>query len=187
MTDAAEIGEKELARLCAQGDRFAIRELYTRYAARLCALCSRYSSGPEEGMDLMHDSLLKALKKMGHYRYNGPGSLYSWLAKISVNEAIDHLRREGRLQFTALDEWSEVIEEPALDEIELMPENVLQEMVSSLPNSKRLIFNLFCVEGLSHKQIADKLGIAEKTSSSTLARAKKMLSEMIIKYWQNNR
>lgn len=187
MRVSAEIGEKDLAQLCAKGNHSAIKELYNRYAARLCALCSRYSNGPEEGMDLMHDSLLKALKKMDMYRYNGPGSLYSWLARLAVNEAIDHLRKEDRLQMTEQEDGLPEVEEPALEESETIPDSVLQEMIYSLPDSNRVVLNLYCVEGFSHKEIADRLGISEKTSSSTLARARKMLAEMIKQYWNNNR
>ena len=186
------MGEKELAHLCAKGDRSAIRELYGRYAARLCALCSRYAGGPEEGMDLMHDSLLKALDKMDKYQYSGPGSLYSWLARVAVNESIDHLRKGGRLQMTYKDdplpERDSLIaeESPAPEESRSIPDADLQRMISSLPDSKRVVLNLYCVEGFSHKEIGEKLGISKKTSSSTLARAKKTLAEKIKEYWKNN-
>lgn len=180
------MGEKELAHLCAKGDRSAIRELYGRYAARLCALCSRYAGGPEEGMDLMHDSLLKALDKMDKYQYTGPGSLYSWLARVAVNESIDHLRKEGRLQMTNHDERFPAEEYLVPEESRSIPDAELQKMVSSLPDSKRVVLNLYCVEGFSHKEIGERLGISEKTSSSTLARAKKTLADMIKDYWKNN-
>lgn len=177
-----EIGEKDLAMRCAKGDRSAMRELYNRYAARLNALCSRYADGAEEGKDLMHDTMAKAFGKLGQYRYRGEGSLYSWLSRMAVNLCIDRLRKEGRLGVPVSEEMIPDVPDPPVEEVRMIPLQDLQAMIASLPDSKRVVFNMFCVDGFSHREIAEKLGIAEKTSSSTLARAKKMLSRMIQEY-----
>ena len=168
--------------LCAKGDRSAMRELYNRYAARLSALCSRYANGPEEGMDLMHDTMAKAFGKMGKYRYQGEGSLYSWLSRMAVNLCIDRLRKEGRLGVQVSEEAIPDIPDPPAEEVRSIPLQDLQAMIASLPASKRVIFNMFCVDGFSHREIAEKLGITEKSSSSTLTKAKKMLSRMVHEY-----
>jgi RNA polymerase sigma-70 factor (ECF subfamily) len=180
-----EIGEKDLAMLCAKGDRSAQKELYNRYAARLGALCSRYANGPEEGMDLMHDTMAKAFGKMGQYRYRGEGSLYSWLSRMAVNLCVDRLRKEGRLGVQVPEDGIPDIPDPPAEEVRAVPLQDLQAMIASLPDSKRVVFNMFCVDGFSHREIAEKLGITEKSSSSTLARAKKMLSRMIQEYKKN--
>ena len=182
MNKDLEIGEKELALLCAKGNRSAMKELYNRYAARLTALCSRYADGAEEGKDLMHDTMAKAFGKMGQYRYKGEGSLYSWLSRMAVNLAIDRLRKEGRLGTPVPEEVIPDIEDPSTEEVRSIPLTDLQGMIASLPDSKRVVFNMFCVDGFSHREIAEKLGITERTSSSTLARARKMLSRMIYEY-----
>ena len=171
--------------LCAKGDRSAMRELYNRYAARLGALCSRYANGPEEGMDLMHDTMAKAFGKMGQYRYRGEGSLYSWLSRMAVNLCVDRLRKEGRLGVQVPEDGIPDIPDPPAEEVRAVPLQDLQAMIASLPDSKRVVFNMFCVDGFSHREIAEKLGITEKSSSSTLARAKKMLSRMIQEYKKN--
>ena len=168
--------------LCAKGDRSAMRELYNRYAARLSALCSRYANGPEEGMDLMHDTMAKAFGKMGQYRFRGNGSLYSWLSRMAVNLAIDRLRKEGRLGIQVSEDMIPDVPDPPAEEVRSIPLPDLQAMIASLSDSKRVVFNMFCVDGFSHREIAEKLGITEKTSSSTLARAKKTLSRMIGDY-----
>ena len=167
---------------CAKGDRSAMRELYNRYAARLSALCSRYANGAEEGKDLMHDTMAKAFGKIGQYRYQGEGSLYAWLSRMAVNLAIDRMRKEGRLGVPVSEEMIPDVPDPPAEEVRMIPLQDLQAMIASLPDSKRVVFNMFCVDGFSHREIAVKLGIAEKTSSSTLARAKKMLSRMIQEY-----
>ena len=168
--------------LCARGDRSAMRELYNRYAARLSALCSRYANRVEEGTDLMHDTMEKAFGKMGQYRYKGEGSLYSWLSRMAVNLSIDRLRKEGRLGVPFSEEEIPDIPDPTAEEVRSIPLSDLQAMIVSLPDSKRVVFNMSCVDGFSHREIAEKLGITEKTSSSTLARAKKTLSRMIHEY-----
>ena len=168
--------------LCAKGDRSAMRELYTRYAARLSALCSRYANGPEEGKDLMHDTMAKAFGKMGQYQYRGEGSLYSWLSRMAVNLCLDRLRKEGRLGVPVSEEEIPDIPDPPAEKVRSIPLPDLQAMIGSLPDMKRLVFNMYCVDGFTHREIAEKLGITEKTSSSTLARARKTLSRMIGEY-----
>lgn len=182
-----KIGERELVALCANGDKSAMKELYNRYAARLCALCSRYSCGPEEGMDLMHDAMAKAFKMIDKYKYSGEGSLYAWLRSVAVNLAIDRLRKEKRLEISTFSESLPDVTAPEIIEITKIPNSVLRGLISRLPESKKMIFNMFCLEGLSHKEIASRLGITERGSTSALAKAKKELAVMIKDYWDKEK
>lgn len=184
MKKGLDIGERDLALQCSKGDRSAMRELYNRYAARLSALCSRYATGEAEGVDLMHDTMTKAYRNIGRFRYRGEGSLYAWLSRMAVNFCIDRLRKEGRLGVPVSEEVLLEIEDPPAEDVKSIPLQDLQAMIASLPDTKRVIFNMFCVDGFSHKEIAEKLGIAERTSSSLLARAKKSLSRMIHEYME---
>ncbi len=178
------IDERELALLCSKGDSEAIRELYNRYAARLRAVCSRYSGGPVEGMDLTHDTIIKALREIGRFNYKGKGSLFAWLKKLAVNLAIDRLRRDGRLDLHNLTEDILIAEPPEPEVMRSVPLTELLRMISELPEAKRLVFNMFCFDGFSHKEIASRLGISEKSSSSTLAKAKKLLIAKL-ETWKN--
>ena len=187
MKKSADISERELAALCAKGERPAMRELYNRYAAKLAALCSRYSDGPVEGMDLMHDTMVKVFKTIGKYNYTGEGSLYAWLRKVAINMAIDRIRRERRLDISSLDDDPVEIEEDGAGDITTIPNSALRKMISSLPEAKRLIFNMFCIEGFSHKEIAEMLNILPGASSSTLAKAKKSLARMINEYLEQEK
>lgn len=162
-------------------------ELYKRYATKLYALCSRYVSNPVEGNDLMHDTMLKALERIKQYRYVGKGSLYAWLSRIAVNLAIDRLRKERRIEMVEVkDSLPDPDNYDPTDACDRIPIAELQRMVQSLPDTKRVVFNMFCVEGYSHKEIALQLGITEKASSSLLSKAKRMLSTMIKEYYNNN-
>ena len=184
MEKGLDIGEKDLALQCAKGDRTAMRELYNRYAARLSALCSRYTSGALEGKDLMHDTMAKAFREMGRFHYKGAGSLFAWLSRMAVNLCIDRLRKEGRLGIPVSEDILLDIEDPPAERMKSIPLQDLQAMIASLPDTKRVIFNMFCVDGFSHREIAEKLGIAERTSSSLLARARKSLGQMIHEYME---
>lgn len=175
------LGDKDLAAACSRGDRSAERELYTRYAARLYLVCQRYVSDREDARDLMHDALIKALDSIGKYSFTGEGSLYSWLRRVTVNMAIDRLRRQ-KLKFVPLPDYA-VLDVPD-DDVKMLeiPKEVLLKMVQDLPEERRAVFNMYCIDGFSHKQIAEVLGINEKSSASVLARARIQLRQAVNDY-----
>ena len=174
----------ELARLCARGDDKARKEVYERYAASLYALCIRYVGDRELARDLMHDSMMKIFDTIGKYRPTG--TLKSWVSRVTVNLVIDHLRRSKRFDTVNIDERQERLPEPSKDEMVYVPKEELLKMVERLPDTKRVIFNMFCVEGYSHKDIAAMLGIKEKTSSSLLFKAREQLAGEVRNYLRIN-
>ena len=89
--------EQELAFRCARRDSEAQRELYETYGSRILALCRRYASGAAEAEDLMQDAFVKIFRVIGRYRWTGPGSLYSWMARVALNQAFDSARKRRRL------------------------------------------------------------------------------------------
>ena len=184
MANLSNIEDIELARLCARGDEEARKELYTRYAAYLNALCFRYVGDREEARDLMHDGMIKIFDTIGKYRPTG--SLKSWCARVTVNMVIDHMRKAKRFVAVSIDPAQEKIPEPQKEEILKIPKSELMRMVGELPETKRVIFNLFCVEGYSHKDIAEMLNIKEKTSSSLLFKARAQLAENVRDYIRRN-
>ena len=184
LAETVHIEDNELARLCARGDEKARHELYTRYAAYLFALCIRYVGDRELARDLMHDAMIKIFDSVG--KYKPTGSLKSWCGRVAVNMVIDHLRKSRRLETVSIDQTQEKIPEPQNEEIAKIPKTELMRMVGQLPESKRVIFNLFCVEGYSHKDIAEMLNIKEKTSSSLLFKARAQLAENVRDYIRRN-
>lgn len=187
MEKTAEIGEQELAILCAKGDSFAMKELYTRYATRLSALCTRYAGGPEDGMDLMHDAMCKVFDTIGRYQYKGDGSLYAWISRVAIHLALDRFRKEKKWETISLEDGFPDVVDLEPTDIDVLPEDVLIRFISRLSLSKRLVFNMFCIEELSHKQIADQLDITEAASRSTLSKAKKALAAMIRSYLEKRK
>ena len=184
LAETIHIEDINLAKLCARGDDKARRELYTRYAAYLFALCIRYVGDRELARDLMHDGMIKIFDTIG--KYKPTGSLKSWCARVTVNLVIDHLRKSRRLETVSIDQTQEKIPEPQNEEIAKIPKTELMRMVGELPETKRVIFNLFCVEGYSHKDIAQMLDIKEKTSSSLLFKARAQLAENVRDYIRSN-
>lgn len=177
-----ELNEQELAILCGKRDRMAENELYRRYATRVCALCRRYINDDEEAKDLMQDALVQALGKIQTYKYTGKGSLYSWLSRIAINKTLDQIRKK-RWQAVSLDFRShDDMPEPTADDMEAIPEEKLLEWMDGLSDLKRSVFNLYCIDGYSHKDIGGMLGITERGSTSILAKARKQLKEEIQKY-----
>lgn len=184
LAETINIEDIELAKLCSRGDDKARKELYTRYAAYLYALCIRYAGDRELARDLMHDAMIKIFDTVGKYRPTG--SLKSWCARVTVNMVIDHLRKSRRLDLVPLEHTQEKIPEPQNEEVSKIPKRELMRMVGALPETKRIIFNLFCVEGYSHKDIAEMLDIKEKTSSSLLFKAREQLAENVREYIRIN-
>ena len=184
LAETVHIEDNQLARLCARGDEKARHELYTRYAAYLFALCIRYVGDRELARDLMHDAMIKIFDSVG--KYKPTGSLKSWCGRVAVNMVIDHLRKSRRLETVSIDQTQEKIPEPQNEEIAKIPKTELMRMVGQLPETKRVIFNLFCVEGYSHKDIAEMLNIKEKTSSSLLFKARAQLAENVRDYIRRN-
>ncbi|MBR5176843.1 MAG: sigma-70 family RNA polymerase sigma factor [Bacteroidales bacterium] len=177
-----DLDEQELARHCSQGDRLAEDELYRRYAAGVYTLCRRYIGDDDEAKDLMQESLIQALDKVQTFKYSGKGSLNGWISRIAINKALNHLKRR-RWRTVSLDLWSpDTLPEPTEQELESIPQEKLLEWISKLPDMRRTVFNLYCIDGYSHGEIGNMLGISEKGSAGVLAKARKQLKEEIKRY-----
>ena len=167
-----ELDEQSLARYCSQRDRKAEDELYRRYAVRVNALCRRYLGDEEEAKDLMLETLNQALDRIDTYKFTGKGSLYGWISRIAINKAIDQIRKQ-RWRTVPLDYWAEM---------EAIPKEKLREWISELTDMRRAVFNMYCIDGYSHQEIARMLGITETGSTSILAKARKQLKDKIKRY-----
>ncbi len=175
--------EQELARLCTACDREAQGELYAQYASRLYALCYRYVADREEAQDLMHDAMIKAMNSFRSFSYSGEGSLYAWLRRLTVNVVIDRLRQMSRLRLVPLDQTMETDNtDTDYDSADDIPAQALMDMVAALPSVRRTVFNMYCIDGFSHKDIAAAIGITEKGSASILAKARAQLKSQVNDY-----
>ena len=178
--------EQELAHRCARRDRQAREELFRRYSPRLLALCLRYTRDRDEADDLLQDAFIKVFDRIGRFRWQGSGSLYSWMARVTLNLFFDKARRRRLLRETEIGPLEETLPEPDYEETLQVPPERLQAMIAGLPDRYRTVFQLYCVDHLSHKEIARVLGIQERTSSADLSRAKALLAKQIKQYLHEN-
>ncbi len=165
------------------GDRGAQQELYNLYAATLMAIAMRYLGERSTAEDMLHDAFIKIFHSIGRFKYRGEGSLKAWMCRIMVNISLEYLR-QNRNKTLSLDSMSGNQEPQAEAEIEAsrVPQKILLQFVAELPPGYRTVFNLFCIEGYSHREIARELNINEKSSSSQLLRAKRILADKIKSY-----
>jgi len=181
------INEAELAERCRAGDNSARKKLYELYAGQMLIICYRYAGDRETAQDLLHDGFIKAFSSFDRFTYQGEGSLKAWLSRLMVNISLEYLRKNETTRNTlTLDQIPETSEEPHEEDISQIPHKILVKFITELPAGYRTVFNLSIMEHLSHKEIAEKLGINERTSSSQLFRAKKFLAKEINEYLREN-
>lgn len=178
--------EKGLVRRCRAGDRDAKQEMYETYSGRVLAVCRRYIRDRDRALDIVHDTFLKAWASLDRFRPQRPGSLGAWLSRIAVHLAVDELRRERHF----VDELpppsagmagEPLPAEPPVDagRLQQVPVEELIDLIASLPEGYRTVFNLFCLDGCSHREIAQMLGITEKTSQTQYLKARHKLAAML--------
>lgn len=172
--------EVEIYEGCRSGDDAARKELYVRYAGKLLAIGMRYLADKESAEDTLHDVFVKVYGSFGKFKYLGSGSLQAWLTRVMVNECVGKLRGNRLLATIPADNVADDLPEP--DSVKEVPARVLMRMIGELPAGYRAVFNLFVFEKKSHKEIAEMLGVSEKTSSSQFLRARKALSRKIYEY-----
>lgn len=177
------MSENELSERCRQGDNVARKELYELYAGQMMAICLRYIADRDIAQDVLHDGFLKIFKSFDKFAYRGEGSLKAWLSRVMVNMSLEYLRKNDVLHQTlTLEEVPETISVTHEDAFERIPQQVLMKFINELPTGYRTVFNLFTFEEKSHKEIANELGINEKSSASQLFRAKAVLAKKIKDY-----
>ena len=167
---------KKLINQCKKGDRKAQEQLYRKYSSVLYGLCLKYSRNKTEAEDNLHDSFLTIYDKIDQFKFKG--SFEGWLKRITVNTVLQKYRK-GQYMNVVTDNLSE---EEDLDydypDVQL---STLLQYVQELPNKYRLTFNLYVLDGYTHKEISELLGTSTGTSKSNLSRAKMILKEKLKK------
>ncbi|MGM0496465.1 MAG: RNA polymerase sigma factor [Bacteroidota bacterium] len=167
---------------CQKGERVSQKQLYTLFSAKLYGVCLRYSNNEEDAKDLLQEGFIKIFKSIKQYNHNG--SFEGWMRKIIVNTALERFRKSTRSLTIDNDDY--------MDSLQLNYEHVFEElaykdlmkMVQELSDQYRIVFNLYVIEGFSHKEISQKLNIGEGTSKSNLSRARELLKEKVRKQYK---
>ncbi len=167
---------EELVHNCKKGDRKAQSQLYSKYAAVLFGICLKYSRNKAEAEDSLHDSFMTIFNKIAQYK--SEGSFEGWIKRITVNTVLQKYRKEKLLEVVS-DNYTkeEVVEIQEKDAT--IPLQTLLKYIQELPDKYRTTFNLYVLDGYSHKEISNLLGTSEGTSKSNLARARMILKEKI--------
>jgi len=168
--------EKQFVAALVGGDRGAQKVLYETYYGPLMAICQRYAGSDDEAMDLLHESFIKIFKKIG--RYESGTALLAWMRRITVNTAIDQYRRNARRRTEDLDQ-AYSLSSDAPDVFAQFGAREILAAVQKLPPTYRTIFNLYVVEGYSHREIGEQLQITESTSRSNLVKARGKLQKVL--------
>lgn len=163
---------------CRKGERKAQEHLYKLLAPKMMGVCMRYAKDTDEAEDILQIGFIKVFQRVGEFR--GEGSFEGWIRRIMVNSAIETYRKNLRsLNVVDIDD---VHDQPQstfdMSGLELKD---LMKLVQTLSNGYRLVFNMYVIEGFSHKEIAKELGISEGASKSQLSRARAILKEKILK------
>ena len=151
-------------------------ELYRRFSPRMYGVCLRYAGSAEEAEDILQEGFVKVFRKLDSFR--SEGSFEGWIRRIFVNTAIEHFRRKKYLQ-PVTEKEEATIEGNYLSVLDELAERDILELVRQLSPGYRTVFNMYVVEGYTHKEIGEIMGISEGTSKSQLSRAKVILQEMV--------
>ncbi len=179
--------EQELVIGCQQGDREAQRQLYEIYADYLYSVCFRYAGDSSTAEDWMHDGMLKILTQIGKFKWRGEGSLTAWVFSIQHNVIISNLRKDKAWKETlSIEEYIIHNDEPEPETTQDIPQETLMQMIAELPTGYRTVFNMYVIDGLSHREIAQMLGIQEKSSSKQLTLARRTLAARIRAWRKEN-
>lgn len=168
--------EKELIHQCILEDRSCQEELFRRYAGKMLAVCSRYTRHRLEAEDVLQDAFVKVYGNLTKYQFKG--SFEGWIRKIVVNTALKkHARKSYKNELYGVEYVPESSQNPSV--VATLNAEYLMTLVQDLPVGYRTVFNLYAIEGYSHKEIADQLNIGESTSRSQLAKARGILQKKV--------
>jgi RNA polymerase sigma factor (sigma-70 family) len=169
--------DRKLVEKCIKGNSLAQKELFQKYYALMMGICLRYAANRYEAKEILQDGYIKIFNSLPDFKFEG--SLEGWLRRIMVNTAIDRYRK--RISEPVTIEISENVQYREEYVMEKLDREDLLKAIQQLPFGYRTVFNMFVLEGFSHKDIAEKLGITEGTSKSQLAKAKETLKEILKK------
>lgn len=171
------MNEAELIEGCISGNPRAQKQLYDKFSGKMMGVCLRYCANSDEAEDVLQEGFVKVFTKIAEFKSDG--SFEGWIRRIMVNTALDMIRKNKKHAFNAsIDEVNNHLTDGETALNQLAAEDLLN-LLSKLPTGYRVVFNMFAIEGFSHKEIAEHLGVTESTSKSQYSRARAFLKESI--------
>lgn len=153
--------------------------LYDRFAPKMYGVCLRYAGNENDANDILQEGFIKVFKNLEKFRREG--SFEGWVRRIFVNTAIEHYRKRVKL-YNVTEVQENTAEDTNLDALDNLATKDILNVINELSPGYKAVFNMHVIEGYSHKEIADILGITEGTSKSQLARAKGVLKKLLENY-----
>jgi RNA polymerase sigma factor (sigma-70 family) len=172
--------EKDFIQSCIDKDAQSLKMLYEANYSIMLPLCRRYANNDEDALDILHDGFIKVFKNLDKYQVGT--TLTAWIKRIMVNTAIDYYRKESKRRYTSIDEAT-AIQNNDPDVLSEMSAEEIIDLLQHLSPAYRSVFNMYVIEGYSHKELADILQITESTSRSNLVKARAKLKDLLsLKY-----
>lgn len=166
-----------LVKHCLKGKSSAQKQLYEEFAPFMLGVCYRYTKSLHDAEDILQEGFVRVFKFL--HQYNKEGELGAWIRKIMVNTALNYLKKSQKYQQELLFDKSEMVAVSTETPLIILNAKQLAELIRQLPTGYQAIFNLYAVEGFSHAEIGQLLGISENTSRSQYMRARHLLISWI--------
>jgi len=167
---------EELIRKCQQKSRKAFEELYRKFSPSVYGICLRYAKNRDDAQDILQNCFIKLMDKIEDFRFEG--SFDGWLQRMAVRESLNYLKL-SKNSFSEIEDNNSANEDESPDIVSDMSAQELLAEIRKMPDGYRTIFNMYVIEGYSHKEIADALNISEATSRSQLKKAREHLIGLI--------
>ena len=171
--------DEQLVKKCLEKDTLAQKQLFDTYSKRMMGVCLRYSKDVDEAQDVLQMGFIKVFEKL--ILYNHQGSLEGWIRKVMVNTALDNIRKNKKFNSNIeMDKVDYQLPNTDVSGYDSLKVQDLLKIIQDMPTGFKTVFNLFAVEGYSHKEIAEQLNISVNTSKSQYSRARGYLKKIII-------
>ncbi len=175
--------DKELISGSLNNDLKSQKELFDKYKDSMKSLCLRYTGNNQDAEDILQEGFILAFGKLKNYKFEG--SFEGWLRRIMINVALKFLKRKKSIYFEDIDSFYD-LKDKSEDILSKLNADNLLDLLTKLPSGYRTVFNMYVIEGFNHKEIGEKLNIAESSSRSQLAKSKKMLKKLITELYSDN-
>ena len=169
--------DEELIEKCLKGDQRAQQALFEKFAGKMMSVCMRYAGDREKAQDLLQDGFVKVFVHL--HKFKGEGSFEGWIRRTMINTALDELRKRNRLQIDAdISEAEHLAGGGEMSTSGLRVEEMMT-IIQAMPTGYRTVFNMYAIEGYSHQEIANELGMSESTSKTQYRKARTYLMNII--------
>ncbi len=174
-----KLSTEEIIAGCRKGQPAFQRALVDNYSEMLFSVCLRYTGNTAQAQDILQDAFIRIFKFFNKYD-SSKGAVSTWMRRVTVNVALKNIQK-NKLTTVPIDDYSISNHTVSPDAINQLSHKDLMQIVMALPDGYRQVFNLYVIDGYSHKEIADMIGIKEVTSRSNLSRAKQLLRNKLNK------